>query len=81
MFIMSLKEIEQAYTRISSYIHKTPIFTNSSIDKLTGRQIFFKAECMQKTGSFKIRGATNAVSRFFLMIMNKTLFTLKKSQN
>ena len=61
---MSLKEIEQAYKRISSFIHKTPVFTNSTVDRLTGRQVFFKAECMQKTGSFKIRGATNAVSTF-----------------
>lgn len=37
------------------------MITSSSLDEIAGAQIFFKCENLQKTGSFKIRGATNAV--------------------
>jgi threonine dehydratase len=37
------------------------VLTSASLDKISGAQLFFKCENLQKTGSFKIRGATNAV--------------------
>jgi len=54
-------DINIAYERIKDSIHKTPILTNQSLNKLFSAQLFFKCENFQKTGSFKIRGATNAV--------------------
>ncbi|XP_050410098.1 serine racemase [Patella vulgata] len=54
-------DVTEACQRISGFIHRTPIFTNSTIDGLTGRNIYFKAENLQKTGSFKVRGAINSV--------------------
>ena len=56
-----LKDIQSAHARISPFIHRTPILTNTSLDDLTGAKLFFKCENFQKAGSFKIRGATNAV--------------------
>ena len=56
-----LKDIQSAHARISPFIHRTPILTNTSLDELTGAKLFFKCENFQKAGSFKIRGATNAV--------------------
>jgi threonine dehydratase len=53
--------IEDAHTRIAPKIHRTPVLTSSSLNALTGAEIFFKCDNFQKTGSFKIRGATNAV--------------------
>jgi threonine dehydratase len=53
--------ILQAHARIAPRIHRTPVLTNSSLDALTGAHIFFKCDNFQKTGSFKIRGATNAI--------------------
>src|ERR1700676_249688 len=50
-----------AHARITPRIHRTPVFTSSSLDTLTGGRLFFKCENLQKTGSFKIRGATNAI--------------------
>jgi threonine dehydratase len=50
-----------AHARIAPRIHRTPVLTSSSLDALTGGQLFFKCDNFQKTGSFKIRGATNAV--------------------
>jgi threonine dehydratase len=37
------------------------VLTNKSLNKLAGAELFFKCENLQKTGSFKIRGATNAI--------------------
>ncbi|HEY9046143.1 MAG TPA: pyridoxal-phosphate dependent enzyme [Ohtaekwangia sp.] len=54
-------DIEQAHERIKPYIYRTPVITSESIDALTGAQIFFKCENLQKIGAFKARGAMNAV--------------------
>ena len=59
--MVTLKDIESAHERIRPFIHRTPILTNSSIDNLIGAKLFFKCENFQKAGSFKIRGASNAV--------------------
>ncbi|MEQ1473008.1 MAG: pyridoxal-phosphate dependent enzyme [Candidatus Acidiferrum sp.] len=53
--------IVEAHARIAPRIHRTPVLTSSSLDKLTGARLFFKCDNFQKTGSFKIRGASNAV--------------------
>jgi threonine dehydratase len=53
--------IVAAHARIAPHIHRTPILTSSSLDAMTGARLFFKCDNFQKTGSFKIRGATNAI--------------------
>lgn len=55
------KDIEIARKRISTVIHRTPILSSHSINKQVGVELFLKCENFQKTGSFKIRGATNAI--------------------
>lgn len=54
-------DIEAAHQRIRPFIHRTPVVTSRTFDERFGCQAFFKAECLQKAGSFKIRGATNAI--------------------
>lgn len=56
-----LDAIRAAYRRIAPHIHRTPVMTSSSLDEMAGARIFFKCENLQKTGSFKIRGASNAI--------------------
>jgi threonine dehydratase len=56
-----IEAIRAAYRRISPHIHRTPVVTSASLDELSGAKLFFKCENLQKTGSFKIRGAANAV--------------------
>ncbi len=56
-----LNAIRAAHQRITSRIHRTPVLTSESLDKIAGARLYFKCENLQKTGSFKIRGATNAV--------------------
>src|SRR5450432_1457602 len=53
--------ITEAHRRIQPRIHRTPVLTSRSLDTLSGAQVFFKCENLQKTGSFKIRGAANAI--------------------
>jgi len=57
----SWEAILAAHARISPRIHRTPVLTSSSLNTMTGAQVFFKCENLQKTGSFKIRGASNAI--------------------
>jgi threonine dehydratase len=55
------EEIIEAYERIKNQIKQTPILTSSSINDITGCELFFKCENFQKVGAFKFRGASNAV--------------------
>jgi serine racemase len=58
---ITYNDVLTASKRIKSTIHKTPVLTSSSINALCdNRNLFFKVEAMQKTGSFKFRGACNA---------------------
>ena len=62
-------DVEDAYKRISPHIVRTPVKTCDLIDQMTGRKVYFKCENLQKTGSFKVRGALNAVSVYMFSII------------
>lgn len=53
--------IREAHARIAPCIHRTPVLTSHSLNAIAGAQFFFKCDNFQKTGSFKIRGAANAI--------------------
>lgn len=57
----TLADVRAAAGRIRPFVHRTPVLTSGTIDRLAGRAVYFKAELFQKTGAFKYRGATNAV--------------------
>ncbi len=57
------QKVEKAYERIREVISPTPIMTSSTIDRTTSSECFFKCENFQKTGTFKFRGAFNALSQ------------------
>ncbi|MFN4146458.1 MAG: threonine/serine dehydratase [Runella sp.] len=59
--IPNLAIIEAAHERIRPYIHRTPVFTCKTLDKLSGAELYFKCENFQKIGAFKARGGVNAV--------------------
>ncbi|TVQ53006.1 MAG: pyridoxal-phosphate dependent enzyme [Rhodobacteraceae bacterium] len=54
-------DVAAAHERIRPYIHRTPILTSETFDRMTGAKLFFKCENFQKAGAFKARGASNAV--------------------
>ncbi|CAD6186213.1 unnamed protein product [Caenorhabditis auriculariae] len=60
---IGLEEMEKAYERLEGKIHRTPIMESSLIDQVIGLPVKFKCEHLQKTGSFKSRGALNSTLR------------------
>ncbi|GAB4264860.1 MAG: threonine/serine dehydratase [Pararhodobacter sp.] len=54
--------IEAAAERLAGHARRTPLLSSPFLDEIAGRPVFVKPECLQHTGSFKFRGAWNAVS-------------------
>jgi threonine dehydratase len=54
-------DVVAAAERIEPHVHRTPVFTSRTLDAEVGARVFAKAENLQRVGSFKARGATNAV--------------------
>ncbi len=66
----SMTELAITYTdvlaarrRLKDIANRTPVFTSRTLNDLTGKDIYLKMESFQRTGSFKFRGAYNAISR------------------
>src|ERR1700749_3357489 len=60
---VSLAEIVAARARLNGSIIRTPCPESAALSELTGAQIFCKQEYLQRTGSFKERGARNALAQ------------------
>ena len=61
--MIDLPAIRDAASRFPDLVRRTPIVASAALSELTGGAICFKAENLQRTGAFKIRGALNKVSR------------------
>jgi threonine dehydratase len=57
----SLRNVSAARKRIAGRIHQTPLLSSDTLNQLAGVEVLFKCENLQKSGSFKYRGALNAV--------------------
>ncbi len=57
----NISQIDEAYRRIQSFIVKTPLIYSEYLNNITRAKVFFKLENLQRTGSFKLRGATNKI--------------------
>ena len=62
-FPVTYADIEAASKRLVGVAHRTPVFTCRSVNELTEAQVFFKCENFQRAGSFKFRGAYNALAQ------------------
>jgi threonine dehydratase len=60
-YAVSVDDVRAARERIAPWARRTLLMRSESLDALAGRPVHFKAEPFQRTGSFKFRGATNAV--------------------
>jgi threonine dehydratase len=58
----TVAEIEAARERLAGVARETPLYPSETFTRLTGRPVLLKAENLQRTGSFKIRGAYNTIS-------------------
>ena len=55
------EDVQAAARRIARVARRTPVETCRTLDKLAGRELFFKCENLQRVGAFKIRGAVNMI--------------------
>ena len=60
---MKIKDIELAAQRLESIVHNTPVMPSRTFSELSGSNVYFKYENQQRTGSFKVRGASNKISK------------------
>lgn len=60
---VKFSDIEDARRILQGIIIPTPILPDNKLSKTIGANVFLKAECLQRSGSFKIRGAYNTISR------------------
>jgi threo-3-hydroxy-L-aspartate ammonia-lyase len=60
--ILSLDDVRAAAERLSGVAHRTPVLTSRTLDERTGATAFLKAECLQRGGAFKFRGAYTMIS-------------------
>ena len=63
MIIPTCSDVQRAAQRLAGQAVRTPLMRSPALDEQTGRQLFFKPECLQRTGSFKFRGAFNRLSQ------------------
>jgi threonine dehydratase len=62
MPLIELKDVERAAQRLASVAHRTPVLTSRTLDERVGARVHVKAECFQRGGAFKFRGAYNKIS-------------------
>lgn len=60
--IPTIEDVKAAARRIEGIAVKTPLLRNDALDEATVAKVFVKAECLQRGGAFKMRGATNAIA-------------------
>jgi len=58
----TLRDIEIARDRIRGIARETPVYGSETLSRLSGREVWLKAENLQRTGAFKVRGAVNRVA-------------------
>jgi len=59
--VLSLDDVRRAAERIQPYVTRTPLERSATLSTLIGQDVWLKLECFQRTGSFKLRGALNAL--------------------
>ncbi len=59
----SFSDVENAARRLQGFAVKTPVIESPALNERVGGRVLIKAECLQRTGSFKFRGAWNRISQ------------------
>ena len=60
--MIDFADIERAYKTLKPVVHKTPLLSSRTFNRLSGNEVYFKAENFQRIGAFKFRGAYNKIS-------------------
>ncbi len=59
----TIQDVRQAQERLTGIARVTPVFSSETLSRLAGRPVLLKAENLQRTGAFKIRGAYNTIAQ------------------
>jgi len=60
--MIGIDDVRAAAARLEGVANRTPVLTSRSLDRLVGATVYLKAECYQRGGAFKFRGAYNKLS-------------------
>jgi threo-3-hydroxy-L-aspartate ammonia-lyase len=60
--VLGIDDLYRAAARVDGVAHRTPVVTSRSLDSVVGARVLLKAESLQRTGSFKFRGAYNKIA-------------------
>ncbi|MBI1249890.1 MAG: pyridoxal-phosphate dependent enzyme [Alphaproteobacteria bacterium] len=62
MDLPTIKDLRDAAARLAPHVRRTPLLESDALNAQTGARLLVKAECLQRFGSFKLRGATNCIA-------------------
>jgi len=62
MPVIELADVQAAAQRLHGVAHRTAVFTSRTLDERVGAEVHLKAECLQRGGAFKFRGAYNKIA-------------------
>jgi threonine dehydratase len=74
--MIDIETIRAARERIGRRVHRTPLLRSSQLGAQTGTRLWFKAEALQKTGSFKVRGVFNRIAQMSEAERSRGLITI-----
>jgi threonine ammonia-lyase medium form len=60
--VTTLEDVRHARAAIAGRVHRTPLVRSTALGRLLDARLWLKAECLQKTGSFKVRGVLNKLA-------------------
>lgn len=78
---ITIDEIQAAAKRLNNIANRTPVLTSRTFNKIANSQVFFKCENFQRTGSFKFRGAFNALSQLSAEHKQKGVITFSSGNH
>ncbi len=73
--MVSFEDIDKAASNLRAVAHQTPVLTSRLLDLHVGYRVYCKCENFQRTGSFKIRGAYNAISKIAALAPSRPVLT------
>jgi threonine dehydratase len=78
---ISITDVQAAAKRLAGIAHRTPVITSRTVNQRINSQVFFKCENFQRTGSFKFRGAYNALSQLSQTQKQKGVLTFSSGNH
>ncbi|MCG8490435.1 MAG: threonine/serine dehydratase [Sneathiellales bacterium] len=77
----SFNTVQEAYSRLEGVVVRTPLLESPALNEKLGGRLFLKCEALQKTGSFKFRGAYNAISTLSEMQRRQGVFAFSSGNH